>query len=188
MMKRLFTSTLVLVCLAFPAVAQAGSIEQADMFDAEARKFFEAGDYQLALDKYTQAYSTYPQAKYVFGIAASYVKLGNLPRALDAYEMFTQYEPTPEVLKRVQAETVTLKGMLSKEHGEVFVFSSPGEAQIIVDEISKQNVYQTPARRWLKEGPHSIFFKKENCIPREIKVDVKKGEHVYIYAGLKKSE
>jgi tetratricopeptide (TPR) repeat protein len=188
MMKNLLTSALVLVCLVFPAVAHGGSIEEADMFHAQGKKLFEAGDYQLALDKYTQAYSTYPQAKYVFAIAAAYVKLGNLPRALDAYEMFTQYEPTPEVLARVQKETVTLKGLLSQEYGEVFVFSSPSEAQIIIDEISKQNVYQTPARRWLKEGPHSIFFKKENCIPREIKVDVKKGEHVYIYAGLKKSE
>jgi hypothetical protein len=99
--------------------------------------------------------------------------------------MFTQYEPTPEILKRVQDETSKLKEMLSKEYGEVFVFSSPSEAQIIIDEISKSNVYATPTRRWLKEGEHSIFFKKDKCLPREMKITVKRGEHLYIYAGLK---
>jgi len=188
MIKKLFSGAVVIAFLAIPTLAFAGSIEEADMYAAEAKKLFDAAEYQLALDKYTQAYSTYPQAKYVFGIAGAYVKLGNLPRALDAYEMFTQYEPTPDILKRVQAETVKIKEMLSKQYGEVFVFSSPGEAQIIIDEISKQNVYQTPARRWLKEGAHSIFFKKTDCVPREIKIDVKKGEHIYIYAGLKKAE
>ena len=56
---------------------------------------------------------------------------------------------------------------------------------IIIDEISKQNVYQTPTRRWLKAGDHVIFFKKDGSVPREIKLNVQKGEHLYIYAGLK---
>jgi tetratricopeptide (TPR) repeat protein len=166
--------------------ARAGSIEQAEQLSTQGKAQFEAGKFQEALDLYTKAYSTYPQAKYVFAIANCYVKLGNLPRALDAYEMFTQYEPTQDVLKQVETETQKLKTMLSGEYGEIFIFSSPTEAQIIVDEISKQNVYQTPTRRWLKEGEHSIFFQKEGCAPRELKIQVKKGEHLYIYAGLKK--
>lgn len=175
----------VAVILGMPMKANAGSIEMADGLAASAKTLFESGKYQEALDLYTQAYSTYPTAKYVFGIAGCYVKLGNLPRALDAYEMFTQYEPTPEIMKRVEAETVKIKNMLGQDYGEVFIYSSPSEAQIIIDEISKQNVYSTPTRRWLKEGKHSIFFKKEKYLPRELKLNVKKGEHVYIYAGLK---
>ena len=171
--------------LGLPMTARAGSIEMADGLAASAKTLFESGKYQEALDLYTQAYSTYPTAKYVFGIAGCYVKLGNLPRALDAYEMFTQYEPTPEIMKRVETETKKIKNMLGKEYGEVFIYSSPSEAQIIVDEISKHNVYSTPTRRWLKEGKHSIFFKKEKHLPRELKLNVKKGEHLYIYAGLK---
>ena len=184
-MSRFAVAVVALSLCLSPLAAQAGSIEQADALAAQAKTKLDAADYQAALDLYTQAYSTYPQAKYVFSIATCYVKLEKLPRALDAYEMFTQYEPTPEILKRIEAETKKLKALLSQEYGQVFVFSSPSKAQIIIDEISKHNVYQTPARRWLKEGEHSIFFKKDKCVPREMKVTVKKGEHIYIYAGLK---
>jgi tetratricopeptide (TPR) repeat protein len=165
--------------------ALAGSIEEADGYFNQGQAAFDKGDYQGALDLFTKAYSTYPNAKYVFKIASCYEKLGNLPRALDAYEMFTQYDPTPEVLQRVEEETKRLKDKLAEEYAEVYVFTSPEGAQIIVDEISKQNVYVTPTRRWLKEGEHSIFFKKDGCLPREMKVTVKRGEHLFIYAGLK---
>jgi len=171
--------------LAFAAPASAGSVEEAEQLYAQGQQMFDSGKFQEALDLFTKAYSTYPKASYVFGIANCYVKLDNLPRALDAYEMFTQYDPTPDVLKTVEAETTKLKEMLSRDYGEVFIFSSPSGAQIIIDEISKQNIYQTPTRRWLKEGSHSVFFKKDGVLPRELKIDVKKGEGLYIYAGLR---
>jgi tetratricopeptide (TPR) repeat protein len=185
MRRRWFTLLLAVTLLSMPTAAFAGSIEQADLFYAEGQKLLAAGEFKLALDKFTQAYTTYPLAKSVFGIASSFEGLGNLPRALDAYETFTQYEQTDEVLKRVESETRKLKEKLSLEYGEIFIFSSPGGAQIIIDEISKQNVYQTPTRRWLKAGDHVIFFKKDGTVPREIKLNVQKGEHLYIYAGLK---
>jgi tetratricopeptide (TPR) repeat protein len=179
---------LALVAGVSPAAAQATSNEQAELHFNAGQKLFSAGEFALALDKFTLAYTTHPQAKYVFSIASCHESLGNLPRALDAYELFTQYEQTAEILKRVEQETRKLKEKLSVEYGEVYIFSSPEGAQIIIDEISKQNVYQTPTRRWLKEGAHAIFFKKEGAVPREIKVDVKRGEHLYIYAGLKKAQ
>jgi tetratricopeptide (TPR) repeat protein len=176
---------LVMATTAAPLYAQVDTLSQADTLAADAKKLFEAKDYKLALDKYTQAYSTYPQAKFVFGIASCYEALGNLPRALDAYEMFNQYEPTKEILARIDTEIKKLKNKLSLEYGEVFIFSSPSTAQLIIDEISKQNVYQTPARRWLKEGEHAIYFQKEGCVPRELRIQVERGEHIYVYAGLK---
>jgi len=185
MAGRIVAGMMVALACLYATPAMAGSLEEADALYASAQKLFDEGKFQDALNLYTQAYSTYPNAKYVFGIASCYVKLENLPRALDAYEMFTQYEPTPEILKRVEEETHKIKELLSKEYGEVFVFSSPSEAQIIIDEISKSNVYTTPTRRWLKEGDHSIFFKKDKCLPREMKISVKRGEHLYVYAGLK---
>ncbi|MBM4354288.1 MAG: tetratricopeptide repeat protein [Deltaproteobacteria bacterium] len=187
-MQLTFRTVAVAVMLLVSAPAWAGSVEDAEKLAADAQVQFDAGQFQQALDLFTQAYSTFPKARYVFSIANCYEKLGNLPRALDAYEMFTQYEPTPEVLGRVESETKKLKGLLAQEHGEVFIFSSPSGAQIIIGEISKQNVYQTPTRRWLKEGEHSIFFKKDKCAPREMRLTVKKGEHVYIYAGLKEEK
>lgn len=187
-MPRILHTAVLAAMLLLSGPTLAGSIEEAERLSADAQVQFDAGDFQKALDLFTQAYSTFPKARYVFSIASCYEKLGNLPRALDAYEMFTQYEPTPEVLGRVEIETRKLKGLLAQEYGEVFIFSSPSGAQIIVDEISKQNVYQTPTRRWLKEGDHSIFFKKDKCAPREMRLAVKKGEHLYIYAGLKEEK
>ncbi len=187
-MHRFLNVAALALVLMSSAPALAGSVEDADKMAADAQAQFDAGEFQKALDLFTQAYSTFPKARYVFSIASCYEKLGNLPRALDAYEMFTQYEPTPDVLGRVESETKKLKGMLAQEYGEVFIFSSPTGAQIIIDEISKQNVYQTPTRRWLKEGDHSIFFKKDKCAPREMRLSVKKGEHIYIYAGLKEEK
>jgi len=171
--------------LLVPLTAQAASLEEAERLYADAQKLTDAGQHEQALNLYIQAYSTYPQAKYVFSIASSYVQLGNLPRALDAYEQFNQYDPTPEVLQRVQAEVKKIKELLSKDYGEIFVFSSPSGVQIIVGEISKQNIYATPARRWVKAGQHTVLFKKEGFFPRELKITVEEGEHLFIYAGLK---
>lgn len=185
-MFRLLTTCLVAVLLlVVVAPVRAGSIETAEQHSAAARQLFDAGKYPEALDLYVKAYTTYPDAKYVFGIASCHVRLGNLPRALDAYEEYTQYDPTPDILKRVETETRKIKDMLAREYAEVFIFSSPPGAQIIIGDFSKQNVYTTPKRRWLKDGEHSIFFKKDKHLPREMKLNVKKGEHLYIYAGLK---
>lgn len=184
-MNRWLSRFVFLTLLLVPLYAQAASLEDAERLFGEAQKLTDAGQHEQALGLYIQAYSTYPQAKYVFSIASSYVKLGNLPRALDAYEQFTQYDPTPEVLARVQEEARKIKELLSKEYGEVFVFSSPSGVQIIVGEFSKQNTYVTPARRWVKAGQQTILFKKEGFLLRELKLNVEEGEHIYIYAGLK---
>lgn len=185
-MNPLFAAGIAAILLvSLTPAAQAGSIETAEQHFSSGKKLFESGKHSEALDLYIKAYTTYPDSKYVFGIASCHVKLGNLPRALDAYEEYTQYDPTPQILTRVEKETRQLKEMLAKEYAEVFIFSSPPGAQIIIGDFSKHNVYTTPKRRWLKEGSHSVFFKKDKHAPREMKLSVKKGEHLYIYAGLK---
>ena len=119
MRRRWFTLLLAVTLLSMPTAAFAGSIEQADLFYAEGQKLLAAGEFKLALDKFTQAYTTYPLAKSVFGIASSFEGLGNLPRALDAYETFTQYEQTDEANNNTQDQcTKASRGFL---HSEVFL-------------------------------------------------------------------
>ncbi len=183
--------SLIVVGVLFGAAnanAQQTSQEKADVLYQQAQQLSSAGKYEAALPLFVQAYSTYPQAKYTFGIATCYEGLGDLPHALDAYEQFNQYEPNPEVLNRVKAEVKKIKDKLSKEYGEIYVFSSPSGSQVFVGEISKHNLYKTPVRRWLKAGEHSVFFQKTGTMPRELKVKVEKGEHLYIYAGLKSNK
>lgn len=178
-------SIMVFTLILCSAPALAGSIEDAEAAFNQAQQLLDAGQPENALPLFVKAYSTYPQAKYVFGIATCYEKLGDLPKALEAYEVFTNYDPNPEVLKRVESEMARLKGLLAKDYGEVFVFTSPGEAQVIIGEISKQNIARTPTRRWLKAGRHSLLFKKDGWLPKELPVEVSEGEHVYIFVGLK---
>ncbi len=177
----------VIVCLVLMGSPQAmaTSIEAADQLYAQGKQMADAGNCRDAINLYVKAYSTYPQARYVFGMAACYETLGDLPAALDAYEQFNQYEPSQEVLTRVQAEIDRIKQELSRAYGSVYVFSSPRDSQVFVGQLSRHSLYRTPIRRWLKPGEHSIFFKKDGFQPRELKVTVKEGEHVWVYVGLK---
>jgi len=176
---------LLLFTTALPVDAQGGPLEDADALFSQGEVMAGQGLWQEALELYVQAYQTYPKAKYVFKIAGSYVKLGNLPRALDAYLLFNQYEPSAEVAKRIEAEIGKLEGMLKQEYGKVFVASSPEGAFVFIDELSKQTKFQTPVVRWLKEGEHSVTFQKDGHLPREIKITVERGGSLSIFAGLR---
>jgi tetratricopeptide (TPR) repeat protein len=184
-MRTLATMTLLLAILAGAAPARAGAIEDADALFAQAEAAATQGKWQEALDGYLKAYQTYPKATYVFKIAGAYVQLGNLPRALDAYLVFNQYEPSEEVARRVEAEVQKLEGLLKQDYGKVFVASSPQGAFIFIDELSKQTKFQTPVVRWLKEGEHSVTFQKDGHLPREIRFTVEKGGSLSIFAGLR---
>lgn len=185
---RTLTIALALVLLtaaALPATAMAGPMEEAELLFGQGETLAGQGQWQEALNLFVQAYQTYPKATYVFKIANAYVKLGNLPRALDAYLIFNQYEPSEEVAKRISAEVEKLEGLLKQEYGKVFVASSPAGAFVFIDELSKQTKFQTPVVRWLKEGPHSVMFQKDGHMPREIKITVERGGSLSIYAGMR---
>jgi tetratricopeptide (TPR) repeat protein len=94
---RTLTIALAMVLLAaaaWPAAGLAGPMEEADLLFSQGETLAGQGQWQEALNLFVQAYQTYPKATYVFKIANAYVKLGNLPRALDAYLIFNQYEPS----------------------------------------------------------------------------------------------
>jgi tetratricopeptide (TPR) repeat protein len=176
---------LTLVLTLTSAIALAGPIENAEVKYKEAQAQEAAGDWGKALDQYIESYQTYPKAQYVFKIATCYVKLGDLPKALDAYLIFNQYEPTKEVAARIQAEIDKLETMLKKDYGKLFIASSPSQAVVFIGEISKQTKFTTPTTRWVKAGNHSIIFNKNGYLPRELQVEVKRGDSISVYAGMK---
>ena len=189
-MRTIRTITIMLAAVlllgaALPGSAQAAALEDADALFTRGEALAAQGNWKEALGLYIQAYQTYPKATYVFKIANAYVKLDNLPRALDAYLLFNQYEPSDQVAKRIAAEVAKLEGMLKQSYGKVFVASSPRSANVFIDEISKQTRFQTPVVRWLKEGPHSVMFQMDGYLPREIKISVEKGGSISIFAGLR---
>ena len=181
----LWTMAMLVAVTALPDAATAGPIEDADALFTQGETLAGQERWQEALGFYIQAYQIYPKATYVFKIASAYVKLGNLPRALDAYLIFNQYEPSEEVARRITTEVEKLEGLLKEEYGKVFVASSPKGAFVFIDEISKQTKFQTPVVRWLKEGPHSVMFQMDGYLPREIQVTVERGGSLSIYAGLR---
>lgn len=184
-LRTIALGAVLLLATTLPGEALGGPIENADMLFSQGETLAGQGQWQEALNLYIQAYQTYPKAQYVFKIAATYVKLDNLPRALDAYLLFNQYEPSDEIGKRISAEVEKLEGLLKQEYGKVFVASSPKGAFVFIDELSKQTKFQTPVVRWLKEGPHSVMFQMDGHMPREIKITVEKGGSLSIYAGLR---
>ncbi|MFH1531817.1 MAG: tetratricopeptide repeat protein [Pseudomonadota bacterium] len=184
-LRNIALAAVLLTAVALPGAVLGGPMENADMLFGQGEALAGQGQWQEALNLYVQAYQTYPKSKYVFKIASAYVKLGNLPRALDAYLLFNQYEPSDEVAKRIADEVEKLEGMLKQEYGKVFVASSPQGAFVFIDEISKQTQFHTPVVRWLKDGPHSVMFQMDGHLPREIKISVEKGGSLSIYAGLR---
>ena len=174
-----------LACSLVSAPASAGRIEKAALLFQQAETQAAQKSWQKALELYQEAYITYPKAEYVFKIARCHEKLGNLPMALEAYLTFTQYEQSPGITKRVAGEVKRLEELLSKDHGKVFISSSPKAATVFVDSISKETmIRQTPATRWLKAGEHSLIYKKDNFLPQEIKIQVEKGSTISVFAGL----
>lgn len=174
------------LCCCTPAWA--GPIETSEAIFAQAEKKAAAGDWNGALAQYIEAYQAYPKALYVFRIAASYEKTGDLPKALEAYVLFNQYDPSAEEKARVEAEISRIEGVLTRDFSKLFISSSPEGAFVFVDELTPATRFKTPVTRWAKPGRHSIVFQADGFQPREVSVELKKGETAAIYEGLKPKE
>lgn len=86
--KRL--STIIVLCAALvPSGAKADDdVAKVEKLYAEGATLFNSGRYEEALEKFTEAYRTYPAANLLFNIARSHEALGKVDLALDAFRRF----------------------------------------------------------------------------------------------------
>jgi tetratricopeptide (TPR) repeat protein len=166
----------------------AGPVERSEELFAAGQASAAKGDWPGALKGFLDAYQAYPRAAYVFRIAEAYEKLGELPRALEAYVLFNQYDPSPEERARVDQEVKRLEDQLKATYAKVFLSSSPEGAFVFVDELSPVNRFRTPVTRWLAPGKHNAVFQMDGFLPKEVNFTVSKGETLGLYEGLKPKE
>jgi hypothetical protein len=178
----------LLFSLLVAAPLLAGPVERSEELFAAGEQSAAKGDWTTALKGFLDAYQAYPKAVYVFRIAEAYEKLGELPRALEAFVLFNQYDPSPEDKVRVDKEVLRIEALLKATYAKVYLSTSPEGAFVFVDELSPVNRFRTPVTRWLAPGKHSAVFQLDGFLPREINFTVEKGESQGFFEGLKPQE
>jgi tetratricopeptide (TPR) repeat protein len=85
--------------LSFAQTPSKGDIKKAKESAAEAKKFFDASDYEKALASFQRAFELNPKPGYLANIGQCYSSLGRYQEAIDSYERFLSLAPADDPLR-----------------------------------------------------------------------------------------
>jgi hypothetical protein len=138
----------------------------------EGSALFEQGDYQAALEKFREAYATYPSPKLQFNIAQANRDLGRPVEALGAYELFLTLatDASPETLSDARRSVAELQASL----GQLKIDCSPSGSEVTID---GKSVGLTPLRQaiWSVPGYHQVTIRHQQFVPAIETVEIVKG-------------
>jgi tetratricopeptide (TPR) repeat protein len=115
---RSLTSVVVVVCVfsgSGPARAADPGQEQASALNDQGNAAFDLGNYDEAVDKFTEAYKAYPDARILYNLAQSYRKKKDYERALQVYQNYIRNLPNSANRKTVEDLIVELDGLIARQ-------------------------------------------------------------------------
>jgi tetratricopeptide (TPR) repeat protein len=122
----------------------------------EARKAFDAGEYERAIRLFVEADRLAPRAALSFNIARSYEKLGDSARALEHYRRYLRREPSGAGAKRASERVNELESELQRRGvQQVTIDSTPPGAQVAIGE---RLLGVTPWTGELAPGHHTLIL------------------------------
>lgn len=164
-------SAALIVALAGTARAQSqAEIRMADQIASDGQKAHKSGDYQEALEHYTQAIALHPSAKTWKLIGDTYLAMSNWTEALEAYESALK----SDVGKLSAADRATAEASRDKalaHFASVRVVSKAPGAEVIVDGGAPIALPMNEPLRIL-EGKHKFELRVPNRPPVTREVDV----------------
>jgi hypothetical protein len=167
--------TLVLLCGARPAAAQARDAAAAEVLFTEGRTAFDAGEYVAACQKFEESQRLDPAAGTLINLAACYEKLGKLASAWETWREALRYlhrqdDRYPSVDKRAQA----LESRLPRLELKLAVGTPPGAS------VTRDGVPLGAASLGVSlpvdPGKHVVVASAPQREPRQYVINIREGE------------
>jgi hypothetical protein len=150
-----------------PGVALAGDPDRAAVLEAEGKAAYRDGDYMLAVQKFTEAFTANPDPAIRANQGLAYEALGQNARALEAFQAFLDSNPPPEKATKAKERVAALAP-------EVKIISDPPGARIYIDDQPKP-LGETPATLKLVADRHDIVLRKSGYKLEKLVVRVRIG-------------
>lgn len=135
----------------------------------EAVKFYKAGQYEEAVERFKEANKLVPNPVTLFNIAKCYEKLDRMDMAYEYYVKYvetgdkTRLKDADEAIERIESTKVLLK-----------VKTKPGGASVYVDG-KREPVGTTPLAEEISPGEHTVIIRKDGYKDIEEIVDIAYG-------------
>jgi len=157
-----------LLCTASPGAAQDQKARARSLF-GEGVTAFERGDYENALESFTQAYRLAPHPAVRVNMANCYEQLGRFAEATFNYQRFLE-ESGADVSPEQRADVEAAIERLRQKFGDLIIETDPPDVSLSVDGTSAQRGLD--GRIQLRAGPHLLRATKPGYVNLERSVDV----------------
>lgn len=176
-MKRLLPAALgALFALLVVTPAQADEAAIARFHHRRAARFYEAGNYERAVEEFFRVQQLAPSPRTPFNIAQCFLRLR---RHEDAFLFFSEYLANEDDAegaeeRRSYAER-TIRERLEPRVARVRVVSEPANGQIFVDDVEHGSYGRTPRVLALEPGPHRIMVALGGHVTASAEVELERG-------------
>ncbi|MCC6214081.1 MAG: PEGA domain-containing protein [Polyangiaceae bacterium] len=167
--------------VAAAALAHADPAAEARFHDEEARKHYEAGRYDRALEAFFREQRVAPNPRIAFNIALCFAQLG---RSEEAYMYFAEYAASSDQDTERRAFTQKSLAELEGKVARVRVKTNPPGARVYVDKLEHGDYGATPRVVALAEGERKIWVELDGHRRAERVVAAKKGQEVTVELSL----
>ncbi len=130
---------------------------------------YERGDFENALESFTQAYRLAPHPAVRVNMANCYEQLGRFAEATFNFQRFLE-ESGPDIAPEQRAEVENAIERLKLKFGELIVDTRPADVSLSIDGMSAQRGLD--GRIQLRSGPHLLRATKPGYVNLERSIDV----------------
>jgi len=129
--------------------------------DALAKAAYRKGQFEDAIVAFAEAYEADPLPRFLFNLARSYEKNGDLGPASHYFERYLKVSPEARDRQRVQALARVLRAKLRRDFGLVEVVTEPpgGLVVVMVKDTAVEGV--SPYKEWLPFGERELTVSME---------------------------
>jgi len=167
-----------------PAPAVADTAAQSRFHDQRARRFYQQGRYEEAIQEFFLVQRLVPSSLALFNIGLCFRQLGRESEAFLAMSEYLASLPPddPDDGRRAQAEQLLER--LAPEVARVRVESDPPGAEIFVDGVENGSYGHAPRLIAVRPGPHSIILRHPGYRPSTVPVEVAAGDEAEVVATM----
>lgn len=175
-------STLGFVALILAALpAQADVASEAGFFDALARRAYQAGRYEQALESFQLVHEIAPSHRMLYNIALCSDLAGRSDMAFSLYQEYLTSND-PDAARRGQA--ARRLDDLKHDLALVEIETDPTQAAIYLDRKELGRFGVTPATIAVSAGEHRVLIERPDFAPREAAVAAKRGSTASVSVSL----
>ncbi len=156
----------LMLAVAFAASSAAADVAgEARFFDGMARRAFDAGHYEQALDAFLQANAAAPSARALYNIAICADLAGKKPVAFAYYR---EYLSSDDADAERHADATRRLSKLEKALALIEVASTPPGVNVYADRVELGSYGATPVTIVVAEGEHHLILERAGYVPGSV--------------------